>query len=52
MFLEVRIPKELVNWHTEQNEQIKSKATRKTDVWGTSRKFTSKIQKQSQKTPP
>ncbi len=36
VFLEVHIPKELVNWLTKQSEQLKVKnPTRKTDVWGT-----------------
>ena len=36
MFLELRIPKELVNWQRVQSELFKVKSpTRKTDVWGT-----------------
>jgi hypothetical protein len=34
VFLEVHIPKELVNWQRKQGKQIKN-PTRKIDVWGT-----------------
>jgi hypothetical protein len=52
MFPEVRISKELVNWHAQQNEQIKVKSpTCKTDMWGTPANSKAKVRSEVKRRP-